>query len=119
MDPFESADGDSRLEFDDPEHRGHSSEGSGTGRLLTMFFGAAVVCAIFFGLGYKMGKSASTEVAPVIIEEPKPVAASAPKPSAMSNRAPQAVDASAEASSPAASTSGMTASGSPAPPAKL
>ncbi len=30
----------------------------GTGKLLGLFFGMVVVCAIFFGLGYSMGKSA-------------------------------------------------------------
>ena len=31
----------------------------GTGKLLGLFFGMVVVCAIFFGLGYSMGKSAA------------------------------------------------------------
>lgn len=30
----------------------------GTGKLLGLFFGMVVVCAIFFGLGYSMGKNA-------------------------------------------------------------
>ena len=63
MDEYQGRGAEPQLEFDDPEHRsGHSSsESSGTGKLLTMFFGGAVVCAIFFGLGYKMGKSSSSQ----------------------------------------------------------
>ena len=30
----------------------------GTGKLLGLFFGMVVICAIFFGLGYSMGKNA-------------------------------------------------------------
>lgn len=85
MDPFEGTDAEQRLEFDDPEHHsGHESPESGsTAKLLVMFFGAAVVCAIFFGVGYKMGRSSSSDTNTTLVQEPKPVTASAPKPSAM------------------------------------
>jgi len=125
MDPFEDkSTDDSRLEFDDPEHRagGHSSsDGSGTGKLLTMFFGAAVVCAIFFGLGYKMGKGATQETSLSVVDEPKPVASSAPKPSAMtepgSRVTPEVADAERPSTSETSATT--TAAKNTAPSAKL
>jgi len=123
MDEYSDTGAETRLEFDDPEHRsGHgSSEHSGTGKLLTMFFGAAVVCAIFFGLGYKMGKSASSpDAAAVVMEEPKPVAApTAPKPSAMAEavsrtQQPAALETSPDARSAAEAASGKDKSSAPA-----
>ena len=98
MDEYQGRGAEPQLEFDDPEHRsGHSSSGnSGTGKLLTMFFGGAVVCAIFFGLGYKMGTSSpSQESASVVAEEPRPVVPTAPKPSAMAEAAPRSQSAGA------------------------
>ena len=32
----------------------------GTGRLLGLFFGLVVVCAVFFGLGYTLGRLPET-----------------------------------------------------------
>lgn len=92
MDEYQGRGAEPQLEFDDPEHHGghSSSASSGTGKLLTMFFSGAVVCAIFFGLGYKMGKSSSSpESAPVVAEEPKPLVPTAPKPSAMAEATPR------------------------------
>ena len=124
MDPFEDKSSeDSRLEFDDPEHRaGHSSsDGSGTGKLLTMFFGAAVVCAIFFGLGYKTGKSATPETSPSVVDEPKPVVSGAPKPSAMTEAGSRGTQEAADAERPSASetSAATTAAKNTAPSAKL
>jgi len=82
MDQHEDG-GDSRLEFHDPEHDvQQGAESGGTAKLLVMFFGAAVVCAVFFGIGYKMGRGSAVDNA-TLVQEPKPVAAGAPKPSAM------------------------------------
>jgi len=50
----------------------------GTGRLLALFFGMVVVCAIFFGLGYSLGKNS----APVMASEAPATAANAEKPKA-------------------------------------
>ena len=104
MDEYQGRGAESQLEFDDPEHRSQSSSAnSGTGKLLTMFFGGAVVCAIFFGLGYKMGKSSSSpESATVIAEEPKPVVPTAPKPSAMAEATPRAGASNSSAEPPSA-----------------
>lgn len=41
----------------------------GTGRLLTLFFALVVVCAIFFALGYSLGRS-TTPVSSVAAAEP-------------------------------------------------
>lgn len=82
MEPLEG--NEQRLEFDDPEHHSNSEAPEGSGaKLLVMFFGAAVVCAIFFGLGYRMGRSSASDNATTVVQEAKPVAAGVPKPSAM------------------------------------
>ena len=53
----------------------------GTGRLLGLFFGFVVVCGIFFGLGYTLGRSvgptavtaeAASQAAPANAAKPKP-----------------------------------------------
>ena len=51
----------------------------GTGRLLGLFFGLVIVCALFFSLGFTLGRrstpetvAAATTTAPTIISEPKP-----------------------------------------------
>ncbi len=55
----------------------------GTGRMLALFFGLVGICALFFGLGYSLGKSASKPVA-AAEEQPQTKAESklAPKPTA-------------------------------------
>jgi len=57
----------------------------GTGKLLGLFFGMVVVCAIFFGLGYSMGKNAApagslvTDAGPMVAQAgPKPNAGKTP-----------------------------------------
>lgn len=54
---------------------------AGTGRLLFMFLGMVVLCAVFFGLGYSLGKSSVP--APTQAAEPNPsvTAAGGAKPS--------------------------------------
>src|SRR5437868_5016883 len=39
----------------------------GTGRLLALFFGLVLVCSIFFGLGFTMGRSAAASGGPVTL----------------------------------------------------
>jgi cell division septation protein DedD len=55
---------------------------SGTGRLLAFFFGVVVMCAIFFGLGYRLGKSSSPPVSPVAEVNPAAVDSPVTKPAA-------------------------------------
>src|SRR4051812_46895688 len=40
----------------------------GTGRLLGLFFGLVIVCAIFFGLGFSLGRN-SVKSGPLTMEE--------------------------------------------------
>ena len=55
-------------------------ETTGTGRLLSLFLGMVVLCAVFFGLGYSLGKNSLSATAQAA--EPVPAAASdAAKPS--------------------------------------
>lgn len=53
----------------------------GTGKLLGLFFGMVVVCAIFFGLGYSMGKNA-TPAGSLVGESTPGVVQAGPKPTA-------------------------------------
>ncbi len=46
------------------------SEGTGTGRLLGLFFGLVVLCAVFFAFGFTLGRSTAP---------PQPAAAAAPE----------------------------------------
>jgi len=69
----------------------------GTGKLLGVFFGMVVVCAIFFGLGYSMGKNAVPAGSLVTDGNPSVVQAG-PKPNAA--RTPAAPDAGAAAATP-------------------
>ncbi len=56
----------------------------GTGKLLAMFFGLVVICAVFFALGYSLGRGSAKQVATAGDVLPPPVAASgAAKPSAV------------------------------------
>mgnify|MGYP005813104777 CR=1 FL=1 len=50
----------------------------GTGRLLGLFFGLVVICAIFFGLGYTVGRSSTPAVLPTESSSPNPSARSKP-----------------------------------------
>jgi cell division septation protein DedD len=79
-----------------PEYRDRDSENDereislGTGTILGIFFALAIVCAVFFGLGYSMGRKSAQPAAPIATATP----AAAPntfanfKPSAGSSVAP-------------------------------
>ncbi len=54
----------------------------GTGRLLGLFFGMVVVCAIFFGLGYSLGRNSAAPAPAVAQAAPAQPAAAEEKPSA-------------------------------------
>jgi DedD protein len=60
----------------------------GTGKLLGLFFAVVVVCALFFGLGFSLGRSAPPEMAaeatqPAAAEPPPVVVKGGAKPSAV------------------------------------
>ena len=56
----------------------------GTGKMLALFFGLVILCAVFFGMGYSMGRSATKSNADLL---PSP---STSKPARLSPSAPQA-----------------------------
>jgi cell division septation protein DedD len=81
----------------------------GTGRLLSLFFGVVIVCAVFFGLGYFMGRSSLKSAGtPEAVSLPPPVAATA-KPVAAKSEVPPAPDCAANPEAcPPASGSELT-----------
>jgi cell division septation protein DedD len=36
----------------------------GTGKMLALFFGLVALCAVFFGMGYSLGRNSSSKIAP-------------------------------------------------------
>jgi len=61
----------------------------GTGRLLGLFFALVVVCAIFFALGYTLGRNLAP---PAVAAEATPPATNAAKPTAASGAAAEAAN---------------------------
>ena len=53
----------------------------GTGKMLALFFGLVVLCAVFFGMGFSMGKN-SVRMTPELL--PSPTASSGARPAASS-----------------------------------
>ena len=76
----------------------------GTGKLLGLFFGMVVVCAIFFGLGYSMGKNAAP-AGSLVSDSGPAVASAAAKPVPGRSTPAPAADAS---SAPAPSQNDLT-----------
>lgn len=66
----------------------------GTGRLLGIFFGLVVVCAIFFGMGFSAGRSSALRQEPsTTLEPPRSVATSGlPKPAPTKDEKPSTSD---------------------------
>ena len=54
---------------------------AGTGRLLFMFLGMVVLCAVFFGLGYSVGKSSAPATTQAALPGPAVAATGVAKPS--------------------------------------
>src|SRR5215813_11811041 len=54
----------------------------GTGKMLALFFGLVILCAIFFGMGYSMGRS-SGRTGPELLPSP-----SGTRPAAVNQAAP-------------------------------
>jgi len=75
---------DPSLYPDDEPQIEEDEESASTGKLLGIFFGAAAVCAVFFGLGYNLGKNAGAQVPQIVVSPSAPSNASnIPKPSAV------------------------------------
>src|SRR5450631_3520661 len=75
-------------ETEDREERQEAELTLGTGTLLAIFFGLVVVCAVFFGFGYSMGRrsaesKAATQAATLPVEDTATTAATRAKPSAV------------------------------------
>src|SRR5438477_10720675 len=77
----------------------------GTGKMLAMFFGLVILCAVFFGMGFSMGKN-SVKAGPELLPSPgttsgtrpsasagKAVVNSTPAPDSKSSASPQASEA--------------------------
>lgn len=100
----------------------------GTGKMLALFFGLVILCAVFFGMGFTMGKN-SVRTAPELLPSPStsvrsPIAGKPGTPTAatttpQTNDQPQAdaPAASADNSSQPATTNPPAASQDQAPPA--
>jgi DedD protein len=94
----------------------------GTGKMLALFFGLVILCAVFFGMGFTMGKnsvrtapellpSLSTSVRSPIVSKPgTPTAALASQPQPGDQPQADAPAASADNSSSGASTDAAPAS---------
>src|SRR5215472_14684127 len=54
----------------------------GTGKMLALFFGLVILCAVFFGMGYSMGRS-SVKTGPELLPSP-----SGARPSAVNQAVP-------------------------------
>jgi len=54
---------------------------AGTGRLLSMFLGMVVLCAVFFGLGYSVGRTSAPSITQAAEPSPTVATAGAAKPS--------------------------------------
>ncbi|HXZ29333.1 MAG TPA: SPOR domain-containing protein [Terriglobales bacterium] len=81
---------------------------TGTGKLLLLFVGLVMVCAVFFGLGYTMGKTAAVKAGSLVPDAAAatPSDASKPSPAVPADSAaacPQGQDCSAQGAAPASS----------------
>ena len=61
----------------------------GTGKLLGIFFGLAAICAVFFTMGYMLGRSSAAGARTEIVGS-VPAGSTANKPSAANNKSPDA-----------------------------
>jgi len=96
---------DPSLYPDDEPQIEEDEESASTGKLLGIFFGAAAVCAVFFGLGYNLGKNAGAQV-PQIVVSPSAAsnASNIPKPSAVRTQEQSSAAAAAPEPIPATNT---------------
>jgi len=96
---------DPSLYPDDEPQIEEDEESASTGKLLGIFFGAAAVCAVFFGLGYNLGKNAGAQT-PQIVVSPSAAsnASNIPKPSAVRTQEQSSAAAAAPEPIPATNT---------------
>ena len=84
----------------------------GTGRLLGLFFGLVILCALFFGLGFSMGR---TSVKSTLTMEESPTVSSPAPANTGQKISPGTLEKLAPASEPAAPAVGAAQNGAPAP----
>jgi DedD protein len=87
----------------------------GTGKMLGLFFGLVILCALFFGMGFTMGKN-SVKSAPELLATPsgaRPAAGNREVAPATPVQTPQAQSANPSAPTPAPSDSNNAATASP------
>lgn len=65
----------------------------GTGKMLAIFFGLVILCAVFFGMGFSMGRN-SVKSAPELLPSPGPSGST--RPSASANKPPDQLVPSSE-----------------------
>jgi DedD protein len=86
----------------------------GTGKMLGIFFGLVILCAVFFGMGFSMGRN-SVRSAPELL--PSPSTSSGNRPSASAGKSPEQPQTTSTESKPAQQTtpdSSANNSGQPA-----
>jgi len=96
----------------------------GTGKMLALFFGLVILCAVFFGMGFTMGKN-SVRTAPELLPSPsttartpiagRPATATAPAPQTQTSEQPQATAPAANDSNSTAAPNTQTSSQSQPP----
>jgi len=72
----------------------------GTGKMLALFFGLVILCAIFFGMGYSMGRN-SVKAGPELLPSPsgaRPSAVNQAVPAPATTAKPQGPEQSAQSS---------------------
>jgi cell division septation protein DedD len=82
----------------------------GTGKMLVLFFGLVILCALFFGMGFTMGKN-SVRLTPELLATPSGV-----RPSAANQPATKTTAPGEQATAPA--TQAPADTGTPAPAAQ-
>ena len=93
----------------------------GTGKMLALFFGLVILCAIFFGMGFTMGKN-SIRSGPELLPSPSTTARTVPanhnvsSPTASTDSQPAPSQTAASASSPDNSSSSAPTQNATAPP---
>lgn len=96
------------------ENQGYDTEITlGTGKMLALFFGLVILCAVFFGMGFSMGRS-SVKAAPELLPSPSESA----RPAATARNEAPVTTAPATQTTPASSAQAADSntSASPAQP---
>ncbi len=97
----------------------------GTGKLLALFFGLVVICAVFFSLGYTLGRKSEPELTQASAAAPQPAAkdlrmnvpAAQPAPPMTFYKSVEQKDANAQLTPASADTATNRAANAPAPAA--